>query len=417
MKEFLTLDDFDLADKRVLLRVDINSPIDPATGDILDDSRLREHAVTIKDLRHTKLVLLAHQSRPGKKDFTTMEKHAQRLSQIVGHEVRYADGLFDRRTLETVDRMATGDIVLLENTRFYSEEVDTKDSDAAKMSKTHIVKRLSAAADYFVIDCFAAAHRAQPTIVGFAEVLPALAGRIMERELNMLGRALREDRRPKVGIFGGVKVDDSIDVIGALLGNGTLDRVITTGAVANIFLAAGGKDLGVPNVEFLKKELEGYDGLVEAARTLIKEKKGSIAVPSDLAVNDNGKRREITVDELPTRMPIHDIGLDTIINYCSEIGKSRTIILNGPSGVFESDEFSLGTAEVFKAVANARAFKVVGGGHTIAAVEKYGLASKIDHLSTGGGALISFLAGKKMPGVDALKRSKEKYESGGYKKK
>jgi len=416
-KEFFTLDDFNLEGKKILLRVDINSPVNPTTGNILDDSRMRTHATTIRDLRNTKLIILAHQSRPGKKDFTTMEKHGERLSYLLGSEVRYVDSLFHGKALDAIKHMNKGDILLLENTRFYSEEVSLKDKDASKMINTHFIRNLSSTADYFVIDCFAAAHRAQPSIIGFCEVLPTMAGRVMERELRMLNKALHEGKRPAVGIFGGIKADDSIEIMGNLLRKNILDKVITTGGVANIFLAAEGKDLGAPNTEFLKKELEDYDQLVEEAKGLLKESGEKIAVPVDLALNDNGKRKNIKVDKLPMDKQIYDLGLDTIVRYCAEIQKGKTIILNGPSGVFEDEEFSIGTIEIFKSVANANAFKVVGGGHTIAAIERYGLADKIDHLSTGGGSLINLLSGKKLPAVEALKKSKEKYEKGGYKKR
>jgi len=416
-KEFYTLDDFDLEDKNVLLRVDINSPIDPTTGNILDDSRLKQHAVTVRDMRHTKLIILAHQSRPGKKDFTTMERHAERLAYLVGRDVRYVDSLFDSHALDAISNMNKGDALLLENTRFYSEEVAMKGADLDKMAKSHIVKKLSSISDYFVIDCFAAAHRAQPSIVGFSEMLPTLAGRVMEKELKMLGRALHEESRPRIGVFGGVKVDDSINIIGTLLKNKSMDKIITTGAVANIFLTADGKDLGKPNIEFLKKELETYDQLVEDAKGLLKDYRENIEIPVDMAVNDNGKRKHLTVDKLPTDMEIQDLGVDTIVRYSDEIRKGKIIMLNGPSGVFEDEEFSLGTIEVFKAIANSGAFKVAGGGHTIAAIKKYGLANKIDHLSTGGGSLINFLAGKKLPAIEALKKSKERYENGEYKKR
>jgi phosphoglycerate kinase len=415
-KDFFTLDDFNMDNKRVILRLDINSPINPLDGNILDDTRLKSHAITIKDLRNAKLIILGHQSRPGKEDFTTLEKHAELLSYITGYEIKYIDSLFDGRVIDTINSMRGGDAIILENTRFFSEEVVMKNVDLGTMSKSHLVRKLASNADYFVIDCFGAAHRAQPSIVGFSELLPAIAGRVMERELLMLNRAMHEGTRPSIGIFGGIKVDDSVDIIRNLLRNGTVDRIITIGGVANLFLIADGKELGKPSENILRKEVEDLDKLVDDARELLKEYRKRVEMPTDFALNDGGKRKHATFEDLPTELEINDIGLDSIVHYSSVIGNAKTILMNGPAGVFEKNEFSLGTSEIFNAVANANAFKVVGGGHTIAAMEKYGLANKIDHISTGGGALANFLAGKELPAVEALKASKRKYEKGSYKK-
>jgi phosphoglycerate kinase len=416
-KDFFTLDDFNLDSKRVILRVDINSPINPINGNILDDSRLKSHAVTIKDLGKAKLIILGHQSRPGKEDFTTMEKHAERLSYITGTDIEYVDSLFDSRAIRTINGMKAGNAILLENTRFFSEEVVMKNEDLKKMSKSHLVRRLASNADYFVIDCFGAAHRSQPSITGFSELLPTLAGRVMERELRMLNRAMHEGARPSIGIFGGIKVDDSVDIIGNMLRNGTVDRVLTTGGTANLFLMADGVDPGKPSEDLLRKEVEDLDGLLERAKALLNEYREKIEIPTDFALNDDGRRKHATLDAFPSDLEINDIGLDTIVHYSSIIGDAKTILMNGPAGVFEKHEFSLGTSEIFLAVANAHAFKVVGGGHTTLAMEKYELANKINLMSTGGGALTHFLAGKPLPAVEVLKSSKQRFEGGGYKKR
>src|SRR2546430_8015252 len=191
-RDFFTMDDFDLLGRTVLLRVDINSPVDPATGQLLNDARIREHLVTLKELRHSKVVLLAHQSRPGRDDFTTLEAHAERIGALLGRPVRYVSSLFGKPAIEAIESMRTGDVVVLENTRFYSEEEALADAKLEKMAKTHIVRRLAPHASYFVLDAFAAAHRAQPSLVGFCDVLPSLAGRVMERELTMPADALQD---------------------------------------------------------------------------------------------------------------------------------------------------------------------------------------------------------------------------------
>jgi len=407
--QFYTLDDFELDGKTVLLRVDVNSPIDPSTGDLLDDSRLRQHATTIKALSRSRVVILAHQSKPGKSDFTSLEKHAKRLSSILGKNVLFCDSLFDRRALGAIKALDPGDVLLLENTRMFAEDVALKDRDVKVQVKSHIIRQLSPAADYFVNDAFAAAHRNQPTIVGFCEVLPSAAGRIMEKELVAVGKVLAGAERPTLAILGGAKVDDSIDVMTNMLQKGIADKVMTTGVVANIFLLAKGYDLGKPSVDFLEKEVEGWRGLVESAKGLMAAYNDRVLVPSDVALNDSNERIDITFDQLPAQYPIMDLGIDTVVRYIEEIERAKTITLNGPAGVFELEQFAFGTLELFKAIANSGAYSVIGGGHTSAVAEQLHLEGKVDHISTGGGAMINFLAGKPLPAVEALIRSKEKF--------
>src|SRR3989449_10931803 len=205
-RDFFTLDDFPLAGSTVLLRVDINSPIDPATGRILNAARFREHLATVRDLRDTRLAILAPQSRPGKDDFTTLEEHAERMTALLGQPVRYVDSLFGKHAVDAIRAMKPGDIVMLENTRFFAEEEALADAKFEKMAKAMMVRTLAPLAQYVVLDAFAAAHRAQPSLCGFAEVLPALAGRVMEREGTMVTRAMESQERPKLAIFGGIKI-------------------------------------------------------------------------------------------------------------------------------------------------------------------------------------------------------------------
>ena len=408
-RDFFTLDDFDLRGKTVLLRVDINVPLDPATGHILNDARIREHLGTVRDLAEAKVAVMAHQSRPGKDDFTNLEAHAERMSALLGKPVAHIDSLYGRHAIEAIGALRPGDVILLENTRFYSEEEALADAPFEKQAKTQIVQRLAPHADLFVLDAFAAAHRAQPSLVGFCEVLPTLAGRVVEKELTMLNEAMHSEAQPKLAVFGGVKADDSVSVTQHMLASGLADRVLTTGGVASLFLAARGVRLGRPTEEFLRRELKGYDGLMAGCRDILERYPGKVAVPVDVAVNDGGHRKEIPVSALPADRQIVDIGLETIASYAGEIGRARTIVLNGPAGVFELDEFSVGTRELFRAIAEADAFTVAGGGHTVAVIEELGLATSFDHLSTGGRALINFLAGKELPLVTALRRSFAKF--------
>ncbi len=409
MGEFLTLDDVDLAGKTVLVRVDINSPLDPKTGRILSDARIREHLATFRDLREAKVAVLAHQGRAGKDDCVPLESHAERMGALLGRPVRYVDSLIGKTAQDAIRSLQPGEVIVLENTRFYAEEDAFADKPIEKMAKSHLVRRLAPLAQYFVLDAFAAAHRAQPSIVGFCEVIPTLAGRVVEQELRMLDRALSSDERPKVAIFGGIKADDSLAVTRHMLEKGTVDRVLTTGGVALLFLDASGADIGNPTRAVLEREIEGYGEQVHVAKAVLARFANRIEMPSDLALNADGRRIEIPLRELPAAHPIADIGLETIGHFATVIAQAKTIIMNGPAGVFELEPFAVGTREIFTAVAESPAFTVIGGGHTVAVAEALGIETRFDHVSTGGGALINFLAGKPLALVDALKRSKAKF--------
>jgi len=408
-REFFTLDDFDFRDKRVLLRVDINSPIDPSTGHILDDTRMRAIVPTVNDLRDAKLIMIGHQSKPGKSDYTTFRGHAIRLSNVVGRRVKYIESLFDSKALGAIKGMRTGEILLLENTRFYSEDIALKDKPVDIQAKSHLVTKLAGAVDYYVCDAFAAAHRSQPSLVGFAERIPAIAGRLMEKELVMLGEIMTGDGG-LTAVLGGAKVDDSIDVMKYMLEKGTLAEALTGGVVANIFLKARGVDLGPPSDKFLDKEVPEHAELVKVAKGLLEKYPEQIRVPHDVALNDDGKRVGVPISRLPSDLPIYDIGLETTVEYIGRIKAAKKVMLNGPMGVFEMEEFASGTEEIMKAIAESEALSVVGGGHTAAAVSTFGLEGQIQHVSTGGGALINMLTGKELPVVEALKKSKKEFD-------
>ncbi|HII39913.1 MAG TPA: phosphoglycerate kinase, partial [Thermoplasmata archaeon] len=232
-----------------------------------------------------------------------------------------------------------------------------------------------------------------------------------EKELAMLGRAVQSQDRHKIAIFGGVKADDSIAVSKHMLEKGIVDKVLTTGGVANMFLQAGGFDPGTPTTDFMKKEVEEYETYVAQCKELLTTFRDRILMPMDVVVNDGGKRKPLSVQDLPSNLPVQDIGLDTIARYIEEIEAAKTIFFNGPAGVFEKEEFSIGTRELLSALAESDAFTVAGGGHTVAAIEQYGLQGELDHVSTGGGALINFLAGKELPLVAALERSYKKFSA------
>jgi phosphoglycerate kinase len=404
MVKYLTLDDVKVKDKVVLLRVDFNSPVDPESKKIIDDARIRAHSeTTIKELaeKGAKVVILAHQGRKGDPDFIPLKQHAEILSKVLGKPVKYVDDVFGEKAKDAIKNLKSGEILVLENVRTYAAE--TKEGTPEEHAKTELVKNLAPLANLFVNDAFAAAHRAHVSIIGFTAVLQSAAGRIMERELKSLSKVLESPEKPCVFILGGAKADDSLEISKYVLNKRIADFVLTGGVVGHVFLAAKGFDLGKLNTDFLeKKELMG---LVPGIKELIQKYPDKIKTPKDLAIEVNGKRKEISVDELPADYPIFDIGTKTAENYAKIISNAKSIVVSGPMGVFENSEFIFGTKRIFEEIANSKAFSLVGGGHTIAALQKLELADKISYVSTAGGALIEFLMGKKLPGVVALEKA------------
>ncbi|MGD0028528.1 MAG: phosphoglycerate kinase [Candidatus Bathyarchaeia archaeon] len=404
MAKYLTLDNIRVKDKVVLVRVDFNSPIDPKTHEILEDTRIRAHGeTTIKELaeKGAKVVVLAHQGRKGDPDFIPLKQHAEILGKILGKPVKYVDDVCGEKAKNEIKKLKSGEILVLDNVRTFAGE--TKEGTPDEHAKTDLVKNLAPLADFFVNDAFAAAHRAHVSITGFTAVLPSAAGRIMERELKSLGKVLEKPEKPCIFILGGAKADDSLEISKYVLDNKIADQVLTGGVVGQVFLAAKGTDLGKPNMEFLKKQ-ELMD-LIPGIRELEKKYPEQIRVPKDIAVEINKKRREIPIQQLPTNYMMLDIGASTVDDYGKIIRSARTIVVSGPMGVYENKEFSFGTKQIFEEIANSRAYSLAGGGHTIGALQEFKLTDKISYVSTAGGALIEFLMGKKLPGVTALENA------------
>ncbi len=404
MAKYLTLDDFNVKNKVVLVRVDFNSEIDPETKQVTSDVRIRAHAeTTLKELaeKGAKVVILAHQGRKGEADFTPLKQHAEILGKILKCPVKYVDDIYGEKAQNAIKNLQSGEILVLGNVRGFDGE--TKKGTPEEHAKTPLVQNLAPLADLFVNDAFAAAHRAHVSMVGFTAVLPSAAGRIMERELKSLSRALETPEKPCVYVMGGAKADDSLEISKYVLGNGIADYVVVGGVTSQLFLAAKGVDLGKKTMDFLvKKELTG---LIPGIKALMEKYPEGVVVPVDVALDVDGKRKEISVNQLPTEYSIFDIGAKTVENYAGIISKAKSIVVSGPMGVYENPQFNYGTKKVFEAIADSKAFSLAGGGNTIAAIQEYGLTKKISYISTAGGALIEFLMGKKLPGVEALKNA------------
>jgi phosphoglycerate kinase len=395
------MDDFKFAGKTVLLRAEFNSPLGP-DGTILDDKRIRESVPTIRELEDSMVVLLAHQGRPGKKDFTTLEEHAKRLQRYVRQDVHYVDDIFGSHACSDIVRLEPGHVLLLENVRFYSEEALELTPQAA--AKTIMVKKLASLANVFLNDAFGAAHRSQDSLVGFTPVLPSGAGRLMQKEIDSLSEALKVGGEV-VYVLGGAKVDDSIGVTKNVLEKGIATRVLVTGVMAQVFIAASGVDIGRPNMDFLDKS--GLAGEIPVAKDILQKFGDKVVMPDDVAVNKDGERVEAGTRQLPTEYAISDIGHETIAHFSDIIRHADKVILKGPAGIMENPEFAAGTKGILMAASDAK-FSVVCGGHSAVLVDQLGIEDKFTHVSTGGGAAIDFLSGKPMPAIDALKVAKRR---------
>jgi len=406
MKDFNTLDDFDVENKTVLLRVDFNMPLDKKSLNIIDDTRIRLALPTIQELnrKKAKTVILAHQGKQGSWDFISMERHAKSLEKLLGKKVNFVDDIFGDKAINAIKNLRSGDILFLDNVRKFAGETEKKSPE--EHAKTELVQKLYPLADLYVNDAFAAAHRAQCSLTGFTAVLPSAAGRLMEKELTNLEKAVKNPKKPSIFLFGGAKYEDVIVTIDRVLSNKIADKILLTGLTANAFLKAQGLNLGEKNEQSFGEE--GTPELFQEISKVYDKYKNNISLPSDFAIESNGKRKEITLDELPAENNLFDIGKKTIEEYKTILKDAKTVFVSGPCGVFENPLFKKGTEEIFNFIAKSKAFSIAGGGHTVAALDQLKLKDKISHISTGGGALEKYMMGDKLSVVEALKAAKDK---------
>lgn len=410
MDRMFRLADFNFYNKTVFLRVDLNSPVHD--GKIINDARFRAVLPTVRELLEdgAKLVIATHQSKPYKEDYVTTEGHAEVLSNLLGVPVEHVDDIFGRYARERIRALKAGEALILENLRFSAEEVFYRSLEECE--KTHFVRKLAPLLDYAVNDAFAAAHRSQPSLVGFARFVPMVMGRLMESELRALERAYESRERPRIYVLGGAKVDDSLRVAENVLRMDRVDLILTGGLVGHVFTLAKGFNLGDANISFLERR--GLLELVDWAEKILDEFYPYMRTPVDFAVDMNGERVEIDLlsdeKELFDGHLILDIGSRTMEKYREILLNAGTIVANGPMGVFEREEFARGTVGVFRAIGESKAFSIVGGGHSIVSIYRYGIEG-IDHISTGGGAMLSFFAGDRLPVLEALRISYERFNS------
>lgn len=383
--------DVEVAGKRVFVRVDFNVPLE--NGAITDDTRIRETLPTIKYLigNGAKVILASHMGRPKGQVVEEMRltPAAARLSELLGKTVLKADEAIGDAVRAQIANMNAGDVLLLENVRFYAGE---------EKNDPELAKAFAELADLFVNDAFGAAHRAHASTEGIAHHLPAVSGLLMEKELEVLGKALNNPDRPFTAIVGGSKVKDKIDVINKMLE--IADNVLIGGGLSYTFLKAQGHEIGKSLVD--NEKLDLALGFIEKAKQLGK----NFLIPVDVVIADDfsadANTQIVDVDGMLPEWEGIDIGPETRELYADVIKKSKLVVWNGPMGVFEIEPFSHGTRVVAQACAETEGYTVIGGGDSAAAAEKFRLADLMDHISTGGGASLEFMEGKKLPGVEAL---------------
>ena len=403
-----TLDEARLRGKTVLCRVDMNQPVDRASGTLKSINRIRACVPTIRELsdKGAKVVLLAHQGSDIEyKNFYSTRPHAKVLAELMGRPVQWVDDVCGPTARERIKALREGEILLLDNVRYVSEEQTLFEMKLRltheQQAKTLLVEKLAPLADLYVCDAFAAAHRDQPSLCGFEQVLPSYMGRLFEKEFCTVSRVMEQPDRPCVFVLGGAKISDAFLMMETVLGKGVADQVLTGGLVGNIFLAALGRQIGQGSLDFIYRS--NYGEYIEKAKTLYEKYGEKITLPVDLAWVTEGQRQEAVLDAVPESITAIDIGSETAALYSRVIRGAKTVFVNGPMGVFEQTPSELGTKAVWQALAQTEGFTVLGGGDSITATEKYELTEKMGYICTGGGALIRFLSGEELPVVKALR--------------
>jgi len=389
----MTVRDIEVADKRVLVRVDFNVPLDEETGAITDDSRIRATLPTIRYLidREARVILCSHLSRPEGKvvDKLRLTVVAQRLSQILGQQVGVTRDCIGSETEKSVKALKSGDVLLLENLRFHSAE---------EMDSALFARALSRLADIYVNDAFGTSHRSHASIVRVVEYLPAVAGLLLEKEVETLGTMLDEPAHPFGGVVGGAKVSDKVSMLENIVGK--VDFLLIGGGMAATFLKAKSYEIGLSLIEV--DRIDTAAGLMEkASRTGV-----HLLLPVDVIVTEEkgakAKGKIVSIESISPQQRIVDIGPQTTKNFYKELRRCKTVFWNGPMGIFEIPQFAEGTRAMAKLLASIEATTIIGGGSTAEIVVKLGLADKMAFVSTGGGASLRFLGGQALPGVEAL---------------
>ena len=401
MHKFFTLHDLDVKGKRVLVRVDFNVPLDKKTNEVSDDKRIRETFPTIKYLieRNAKVILCSHLGRPDGKviDSLKMDKVAERLGKLLNKRIKKLNDCIGKKVKDEILEMKEGDVVLLENLRFHPEE---------ELNDENFSKQLAELADFYVNDAFGTCHRAHASTYGVTKYLKSAAGFLVEKELRIMSKAMENPETPFIGLLGGAKLgdekfSDKINIMDNFLSK--VDKLLLGGAIIFTFFKAQDKNIGASKMQ---------EQFVDLAKELLKNKK--LILPVDVVVADkfdaNANSKVVDIDQIPNDWTGLDIGPKTIEMYKQILKDAKTVIWSGPLGVFEFEKFANGTKEIARFLSTLKATTIVGGGDSAAAVEKFGFADKLTHVSTGGGASLEFFEGKKLPGIEALEQSYKRFK-------
>ena len=401
MQRFFTLNDLDVKGKRVLVRVDFNVPLDKKTGDVADDKRIRETLPTINFLldRNAKVILCSHLGRPDGKivESLRMDNVAHRLEKLLNKKVKKLNDCVGDYVKEEVNKMKEREIILLENLRFHPEEEENDENFS---------RQLAELAELYVDDAFGTCHRAHASTYGVTKYLKSAAGFLVEKELKVMGKALENPERPFIAVIGGSKLGDEkfadkISIMENLLLK--VDKLLLGGAIIFTFFKAQGKNIGNSKVQ---------EQFIDLAKKILHNKK--VVLPVDVLIADkfdaNANSKIVGIDNIQDGWMGLDIGPKTIKNYKQILTSAKTVIWSGPLGVFEFDKFANGTKEIAEFLTTIKATTIIGGGDSAAAVEKFGYAEKLTHVSTGGGASLEFFEGKKLPGIEALEESYKRFK-------
>lgn len=409
---------FDLRGKTVIFRPDINSPIDPKSGRIVNTNRIEKTVPTLNALLGggAKVALIAHQGDTlDYQNLIPLEEHAAILSRLCGKKVSYIDDVCGPAALAAVRALVPGEAVILGNLRYLTEEISTFETvvklTAPEMTKTWLVRKLAPLADLYVNDAFAAAHRNAPSMVAFQEVLPTAGGLQLMEEYTALKSVMDNPRRPCVYVLGGAKISDAFDMMRKVLSDGSADKILTAGVTGIVMHIAAGADFGPAVDKFLKDR--ALDVFIPEAKALLAEFGDKYVLPVDFAYEAVGSdgapaRAESLIADLPKDRLFPDVGHRTIAEFSRIITGAGSVFVNGPAGMYETPMWADGTREIWSAIAGAPGYTVIGGGDTISAAARFTDMKKFGYVCTGGGAMVRFLAGKKLPLIEAMERAFER---------
>ncbi|MCG8572459.1 MAG: phosphoglycerate kinase [Spirochaetes bacterium] len=405
------IDYYDYQGKNVLLRVDINSPIDPATKKIVNENRINKSIPTIQYLLDAgaKVAIIAHQGDTlDYQNLIPLTEHAEKLSEKLNCRIDYIDDVCGPAACEKVKNLKVGEAVILGNLRYLTEEISTFEEvvplKAEEMLSTYLVRNLAPLMNYYINDAFAAAHRNAPSMVAFQQLLPSAAGPLFFNEVTALSKVMETPDRPAVFVLGGAKISDAFGMMKQVLSTGKADKILACGVTGEVMLMAKGTDLGSVKTKWIKER--GLEKFLQPSKEYLRDYPEKIILPEDFAYEAQGQRCEININQLPVDQMYMDIGEATISKYQAIIADAGTIFVNGPAGAFENPLFEKGTKDIWTAIASAKGYSVVGGGDSVSAAQKFCQTQDFGYICTAGGAMVRFLSGVKLPLIEAMKKAK-----------